>query len=230
MMPHAAPRGKRACPRHALVRPPATARPSRARAALCPASCPPRLPRVKIYTRTGDDGTTGLIGPGRVPKSAPRVEAYGAVDELNATLGAARALDPEGWLATELGAIQSRLFHLGAELATTESAALAKLERLSDRDVGVLEGWIDRMEGALRPLTRFILPGGTALASELHRARTVCRRAERRVVALAAAERVEPVLVRYLNRLGDLLFVMARWCNHRAGVAEIEWRGDAGGR
>jgi len=192
---------------------------------LCRAHGPPRLPRVKIYTRTGDDGSTGLLGPGRVPKHAPRVEAYGAVDELNAVLGVARALDAAKWLDAELGAIQPRLFQVGAELATVEPKALAALARVSDDDVLALEGWIDGRERDLAPLTRFILPGGTTLAAELHRARTVCRRAERRVVALAQMEPVEPRLVRYLNRLGDLLFVLARWCNHRAGVAEIEWSG-----
>ncbi len=141
---------------------------------------------MKIYTRTGDDGTTGLLGPGRVPKSAPRVEAYGAVDELNATLGTARALDTEGWLAGEIGAIQAKLFHLGAELATSAPAMLASLRRLEDADVTALEGWIDRLEADLAPLTSFVLPGGTALAAQLHLARTVCRRSERRVVALAA--------------------------------------------
>ena len=192
---------------------------------LCRAYGAPRLSRVKIYTRLGDDGSTGLLGPGRVPKHAPRVEAYGAVDELNAALGAVRALDAAKWLDAELGAIQARLFPLGAELATVEAKALATLARVSDDDVRALEGWIDRREHDLPPLTRFILPGGTTLAAELHRARTVCRRAERRVVALAGREKVEPVLVRYLNRLGDLLFVLARWCNHRAGVEEIEWSG-----
>lgn len=191
---------------------------------------PATLPRVKIYTRTGDDGSTGILGPGRVPKSAPRVEAYGAVDELNASLGAARALDGQRWLDAELSAIQSRLFNLGAELATVEPAALAKLERVSEDDVRGLEGWIDARERDLAPLQRFILPGGAPLAAELHRARTVCRRAERRVVALAQRENVEPRLVRYLNRLGDLLFVLARWCNHRAGVQEIEWSGRGSGR
>ncbi len=189
-----------------------------------------RRPRVKSYTRTGDDGSTGLLGPGRVPKHAPRVEAYGAVDELNASLGAARALDGAGWLDTELPAIQSRLFRVGAELATVDDGAAAKLERVSDDDVRALEGWIDAREHDLTPLKRFILPGGTPLAAELHRARTVCRRAERRLVALAERERVEPRLVRYLNRLGDLLFVLARWCNHRAGAQEIEWSGRESGR
>ena len=180
---------------------------------------------MKIYTRAGDDGLTGLLGPGRVPKHAPRVEAYGAVDELNASLGAARAHDAARWLDAELSAIQPRLFNLGAELATPDPAALERLERISDDDVRALEGWIDRREQDLSPLKTFILPGGTALAAELHRARTVCRRAERRVTALAQQESVAPVLVRYLNRLGDLLFVLARWCNRRAGVEEIGWSG-----
>ena len=185
---------------------------------------------MKIYTRLGDDGSTGLLGPGRVSKNAPRVEAYGAVDELNASLGAARALDSAKWLDAELSALQARLFSLGAELATVEAAALAWLERVSDDDVRVLEGWIDRKEQDLAPLRRFILPGGSPLAAELHRARTVCRRAERRLVAFSGREKVEPVLVRYLNRLGDLLFVLARWCNHRSGVEEIEWSGRGTGR
>jgi len=179
---------------------------------------------VKIYTRTGDDGTTGLLGPGRVLKCAPRVEAYGTVDELNAALGAARSLDGAAWLATEFAAIQSRLFSLGAELAASSPAALEKLERIADTDVARLEEWIDRLDAGLPPLERFILPGGSPLAAELHRARTLCRRAERRVVALGQSETVELRLVRYLNRLADLLFVMARWCNLRAGLPEIEWR------
>jgi cob(I)alamin adenosyltransferase len=183
-----------------------------------------RLAGVKIYTRTGDDGTTGLLGPGRVPKHATRVEAYGAVDELNAALGVVRALDRDATLATELTAIQSGLFQLGAELAVSAPAALATLTRVTDDDVTTLEHWIDRLDGALPPLARFVLPGGTPLAAELHRARTVCRRAERRVTALAAAEGVDGRLIRYLNRLADLLFVMARWCNQRDGVEETEWR------
>ena len=190
----------------------------------------PRLPRMKIYTRSGDDGSTGVLGPGRVPKSSLRVAAYGEVDELNASLGVAAGLDTERWLAAELGAIQSKLFQVGAELATTAPELLAKLARITDADVTDMEYWIDRLEADLPPLTRFIVPGGTPLAAELHRARTVCRRAERRVVALARAERVEPVVVRYLNRLGDLLFVLARWCNHRAGIGEVEWSGREGGR
>ena len=189
----------------------------------------PRLPPVKIYTRTGDDGSTGLLGPGRVAKSSPRVEAYGSVDELNASLGAARALDSEGWLSEALGPIQSQLFNVGAELATIAPAMHASLEKIAEADIEALERWIDRLEADLKPLTAFILPGGTGLGAQLHLARTVCRRAERRLVSLLEVEAVDPRLVRYLNRLGDLLFVMARWCNHRAGMPEVEWRGHSHG-
>ena len=181
-------------------------------------------PLVKIYTRTGDDGSTGLLGPGRVPKSSPRVEAYGSVDELNATLGAARALDAENWVAEVLAPVQSHLFQLGAELATVAPQMAATLERIGDDQVRELEAWIDRFEADLPALANFILPGGTTLGAQLHWCRTVCRRAERRLVALAESDPIEASLVRYLNRLGDLLFVLARWCNHRASVPEVEWR------
>jgi cob(I)alamin adenosyltransferase len=186
------------------------------------------LPRVKIYTRTGDDGSTGLLGRGRVPKSDPRVEAYGSVDELNAALGVARSLDTAPWLTPELAIIQSRLFSLGAELAATTPEPLAKVDRIGDADIESLERAIDRLDAELPPLTNFVLPAGSALAAQLHLARTVCRRAERRVVTLAASAALEPRLVRYLNRLADLLFVMARWCNRKAGVPEVEWRAGGG--
>ncbi len=182
-----------------------------------------RLPRMKIYTRTGDDGTTGLLGPGRVPKSAPRVEAYGAVDELNAVLGTVRPLDGAVAYAAELDAIQSALFDVGAELATVERARAISPPRVSAAAIGTLEAWIDRYEADLPALRNFILPGGCALSAQLHLARTVCRRAERRVVALAGTEAVEAEVIRYLNRLADLLFVMARHANHRAGIADVEW-------
>jgi len=180
---------------------------------------------MKIYTRTGDDGTTGLLGPGRVLKCAPRVEAYGSVDELNAALGVARAHDTHGWLAGELEALQSRLFSLGAELAAADPAMLGSIERIADADVAGIERQIDRLEADLQPLKNFILPAGAPLVVQLHFARTVCRRAERRLVELQHQETIEPVLVRYLNRLADLLFVMARWSNRRAQVADTEWRG-----
>ena len=179
---------------------------------------------MRIYTRTGDDGTTGLLGPGRVPKNAARVEACGSVDELNAVLGVVRTLDLEGWLAAEFATIQSRLFHVGAELAAATPDLASRLDRIGDEDVAALERWIDRLETELEPLASLVLPGGSPLAAELHVARAVCRRAERRTVALLQVEPVDLRLVRYLNRLGDLLFVMARWCNRRAGAPETEWR------
>jgi cob(I)alamin adenosyltransferase len=180
---------------------------------------------VKIYTRTGDDGTTSLLGAGRVLKSSLRVEAYGCVDELNAVLGWARTQDAAEALGNELVTLQARLFQLGAELATTEPRVVERLDRLTDPDVVEIEQWIDRLEADLPPLQNFILPGGSPLGAALHLARTVCRRAERRVVSLAQAEPLEPRLARYLNRVADLLFVMARWANQRAGVASVEWRG-----
>jgi cob(I)alamin adenosyltransferase len=180
---------------------------------------------MKIYTRTGDDGSTGLLGAGRVLKSSPRVEAYGSVDELNATLGVVRALDAERWIDASLANIQARLFQVGAELATTDPGMLERVERVSDDDVAEIEAWIDQLELQLAPLKSFILPDGTLLATQLHLARTVCRRAERRVVALGGDEAVSPVVVRYLNRLADLLFVQARFCNARGGRVDTAWRG-----
>ncbi|MGH3117860.1 MAG: cob(I)yrinic acid a,c-diamide adenosyltransferase [Gaiellales bacterium] len=179
---------------------------------------------MKIYTRTGDDGSTGLLGPERVLKNAPRVEAFGTLDELNAALGAVRSRDAERWLETELVSLQSKLFNVGAEVATTDPRMLDKLDRITEEDIGSLERWIDRLDAELPPLRQFVLPAGSRLATELHRARTVCRRAERRLVALQQQDEIEPRLVRYLNRLADLLFVMARWCNQRAGVPDMEWR------
>ena len=178
---------------------------------------------MRIYTRTGDDGTTGLLGPGRVFKNAARVEACGSVDELNAVLGVVRTLDLDGRLAAELATIQSALFHVGAELATVAPDNPARPGGIRDEDVAALERWIDRLDTELAPLTSFVLPGGSALGAELHVARAVCRRAERRTVALLQVEPIELRPVRYLNRLGDLLFVMARWCNRRAGAPETEW-------
>jgi len=179
---------------------------------------------MKIYTRTGDDGTTGLLGPGRVPKSAPRIEAYGSVDELNAVLGTVRVLDGDRWLDADLTIIQAHLFTLGASLAAVAQGARDSLDRIGPADIELLEQWIDRLDATLPALTTFILPGGTPLAAQLHVARTVCRRAERRVVALGEKEPVDPDSVRYLNRLADLLFVMARAANHRAGVADTPWQ------
>ncbi len=179
-------------------------------------------PAVKIYTRTGDDGSTGLLGPERVPKSDPRIEACGAVDELNAALGVTGTLDDRGWFTDEFRGFQPALFEIGAALAAAGPRAPVA-RGVTDDDVAKLEATIDALESALPALTRFILPGGTPLAAQLHVARTVCRRAERRVVALGVEGEARARIVRYLNRLGDLLFVMARTSNRRAGTAEIEW-------
>src|SRR5206468_2818485 len=178
---------------------------------------------VKIYTRTGDTGETSLFGGTRARKDDPRVDAYGEVDELNAWLGLARASSIDAELATELQHLQRDLFALGAQLADPADKIAARVTKaaLVDDDVARLERLIDKMEDELPPLRRFILAGGAPAGAALHVARTVCRRAERRIVALDPP--VDPVLLRYVNRLSDLLFVLARVANHRAGVPEIEW-------
>ena len=177
----------------------------------------------RIYTRTGDRGETGLIGGRRVPKDHLRVEAYGAVDELNAHLGLVRAQTEDVELAALLDDIQHRLFDLGAELATPAGPAGAA-PAIATAEIEQLERSIDRHQTSLPPLREFILPGGTALAAALHVARTVCRRAERRLVTLGREEPVRADLLRYLNRLSDLLFVLARVVNHRAGRSDVIWR------
>jgi len=178
---------------------------------------------VKLYTRTGDAGDTSLFGGTRARKDDPRVDAYGEVDELNAWLGLARASSIDAELAAELQQLQRDLFALGAQLADPADKIAARVTKaaLVDDDVTRLERLIDKMEDELPPLRRFILAGGAPAGAALHVARTVCRRAERRIVALDP--RVDPVLLRYVNRLSDLLFVLARVANHRAGVPEIEW-------
>jgi cob(I)alamin adenosyltransferase len=179
---------------------------------------------MKIYTKTGDAGDTGLFGGPRVSKDDLRVEAYGSVDELNATLGAVRDRDRDPELDGLLTRIQEQLFAIGAELATPAGArARAALPGVSPGWATDLEGAIDRFEAELTPLRHFILPGGDPLAADLHRARAVCRRAERRIVALHHREPVGLELLAYLNRLSDLLFVAARVANHRARVAETQW-------
>ena len=181
---------------------------------------------MKIYTRTGDTGETSLLGGARVRKDDARVDAYGEVDELNACLGFARASGlPTGTPALDeaLLAIQRDLFALGAQLAdpARKVANRATKAALGDADVLRLEGLIDRLEAELPPLTNFILAGGTPAGAALHVARAVCRRAERRMVSLTPP--VDAELLRYVNRLSDLLFVMARTVNHRAGATEVEW-------
>jgi cob(I)alamin adenosyltransferase len=180
---------------------------------------------MKIYTRTGDAGDTGLFGGQRVAKTHPRVEAYGVVDELNACLGLAVAWCDDADLAARLLHIQARLFDLGSDLATPpESKAGAWVGRTQPEWAATLEADIDAMERELAPLTSFILPGGTRTAALLHLGRTVCRRAERRVVgARDAGEDLSEAVSVYLNRLSDWLFVAARLANARAGVPDLPW-------
>ena len=181
---------------------------------------------MKIYTKTGDEGETGLFGGERVPKDHRRVAAYGDVDELNATLGLARATAPADFEDPLLQAIQRHLFTIGAELATPDPARLARAlggPPLGEAEVTALERAIDRLDAGLPPLKAFILPGGAPKGATFHVARTVCRRAERTVVGLAREIPVSPAIRRYLNRLSDLLFVLARAANARAGAGDLPW-------
>ena len=181
---------------------------------------------MKIYTRTGDKGDTGLFGGGRVPKDDPRVEAYGAVDELNAALGAARSAEMMPRIDEILVPVQRDLFSLGALLATPDLEKMhQQLEkaRIDDARIAQLERAIDDGDHELEPLRAFILPGGTPKSAALHVARTVCRRAERRVVHLQHEVEIPGVVVVYLNRLSDLLFTLARVANARAGAGEVTW-------
>ena len=187
---------------------------------------------MKIYTRTGDDGTTGLFGGGRVRKSDPRIECYGTIDELNAAMGlAAAAVEREAGspaaydMRDSLRQIQHELFNIGSHLATPpESPSAAKLPPLEESMVGRLEMQMDEADQQLPRLRQFILPAGDEAACRLHLARTICRRAERRIVAFAMDRPVAAVIVTYLNRLGDWLFVMARLANQRAGVEDVPWK------
>ena len=178
----------------------------------------------KVYTKSGDAGETSLVSGDRVSKADWRVMAYGEVDELNANLGTVCASGVDADLATEIEKIQKELFAIGARLADPRSRIASRVTKaaVSETDVERLEKLIDSLETELPPLRRFILPGGSTSGALLHQARTVCRRVERRVVALGAAA-VDPIVIVYLNRLSDLLFVMARVANHRAGMSEIEW-------
>ena len=178
---------------------------------------------MKIYTRTGDAGETSLLGGQRVSKAEPRVDAYGEVDELNACLGLvlSAGIDPD--LADMVVQIQHQLFSLGASLADPRSRTPGHTKApVDEADVERLEGWIDRLESELEPLQRFILPGGSSAAAAAHLARAVCRRAERRMVALGT-DAVGATPFMYVNRLSDLLFTLARAVNARAGVTEQEW-------
>ena len=183
---------------------------------------------MRIYTKTGDTGETGLLGGGRVPKDHLRVTAYGEVDELNACIGLALALEPRGFARELLEQVQRDLFHVGAELAVLDAARLDQVlrePRIGPERVAALERAIDRHETEVPPLEQFILPGGVPKGAALHLARTVCRRAERAVVRLQReheAGRASSVIP-YLNRLSDLLFVLARVANHAAGAPEATW-------
>jgi len=181
---------------------------------------------MKIYTKTGDSGETGLFGGGRVSKDDPRVEAYGDVDELNAMLGVARAVELMPRIDEVVVLVQRDLFSLGSLLATPDREKMRQhLEkaRIDEDRISELERAIDEGESELEPLRAFILPGGTPKSAALHVARTVCRRAERRVITLTREVEIPPIVVKYLNRLSDLLFVLSRVANRRAGVGEVTW-------
>ncbi|MDO8501283.1 MAG: cob(I)yrinic acid a,c-diamide adenosyltransferase [Gemmatimonadaceae bacterium] len=181
---------------------------------------------MKIYTKTGDAGQTGLFGGGRVSKDDPRVEAYGDVDELNATLGLARAVEMMPRIDEVLVPVQRDLFSIGALLATPDLEKmhdhLAKAQ-IDEARISELEHAIDECDRELEPLRAFIVPGGTPKAAALHVARTVCRRAERRVISLQKEVEIPQIVVVYLNRLSDLLFTLARLANTRAGAGEVTW-------
>jgi cob(I)alamin adenosyltransferase len=181
---------------------------------------------MSLYTKTGDEGGTGLFGGDRVAKNDIRVTAYGEVDELNAAIGTAAAIDPRDFEAELLESIQRDLFAVGGQLATPDPAKVAKAidkARISDDRVAQLEAAIDVADRELDPLQAFVLPGGTPKAAALHQARTVCRRAERSAVALAREQPVAPVILAYLNRLSDVLFTLARLANQRAGTGDRTW-------
>lgn len=192
----------------------------------------------KLYTRTGDDGSTGLFDGSRVGKDDLRVTAYGEIDELNAQIGLAAAMIPTGhrehaWdaLRQRLERIQNELFTLGAELATPASAAESKQRRtprISEAEAKQLEGWIDEASSAVPPLTNFVLPGGSLMAAHLHICRTVCRRAERAVVTLGREAAINPQVLIYLNRLSDLLFAWARLANTLHGLFDTIWANPLG--
>ena len=191
----------------------------------------PRMAINRVYTRAGDSGDTQLAGGQRVGKDSVRIEAYGAVDELNAFLGAARATAEEAGAATPALAdlagillrVQHELFNLGSLLATLPEDVHPRQARITGAETARLEAEIDRMNAELEALRSFVLPGGTRLNAELHICRTVCRRAERECVRLARAESVPEEAVRYLNRLGDALFVWSRWASRKAGAPETLW-------
>lgn len=188
----------------------------------------PRIALNRIYTKRGDAGETSLVGGQRVPKDALRIEAYGTIDELNAFVGLAAVSCADdsrlAALATILRRVQHELFNLGSILATMPADVHPQQPRITSAETAQLEREIDAMNANLAPLRSFVLPGGTRLNAELHVTRTVCRRAERLLVALAREESVPPEVIPYLNRLSDAMFVWSRWVNHALGVAEALWQ------
>ncbi len=178
---------------------------------------------MKIYTKTGDRGETSLFAGGRVPKHHLRVDAYGAIDEVNSALGVARAASPSELGDEWLEKAQNQLFHLGTDLATPLDAQTDWITRISEADVAWLENTIDQMSRELAPLRNFILPGGTGAAAQLQLARAICRRAERLIVALMDSEAISAFALPYVNRLSDWLFTLARYENMKAGEAESKW-------
>jgi cob(I)alamin adenosyltransferase len=182
---------------------------------------------MKIYTKTGDDGTTSLFSGGRVSKTHLRVEAYGTIDELNSILGVVRAHQPSQKTDAWLAQIQRQLFNLGADLATPLDSKSDWVVRMDADTVVWLENGIDEMTAELPELKHFILPGGSPAAAQLHVARTVCRRAERLIVSLQSQEPIGDHVLNYLNRLSDFLFTLARWENMQAGIPEDKWLGQS---
>ena len=185
----------------------------------------------RVYTRTGDKGTTALVGGKRVPKDSPRIAAYGTVDELNSVVGLARVFNEERlgkgekhrWLDGVFRRLQNQLFDLGSELATPEDAVYEGMHRIGDAEVKELETLMDRCQKDLEPLKSFTLPGGGRIGGFLHQCRTVCRRAEREIVALSRLEPVSEGVLRYVNRLSDLFFVVSRWVGKHLGETEYLW-------
>ncbi len=185
----------------------------------------------RVYTRTGDKGTTALVGGKRVPKDSPRIAAYGTIDELNSVLGLARVFNEERlgegekhrWLDEVFRRLQNQLFDLGSELATPEDAIYEGMHRIGDVEVKELEALMDRCQKDLEPLKSFTLPGGGRIGGFLHQCRTVCRRAEREIVALSRVEPVSEGALRYVNRLSDLFFVLSRWVGKHLGETEYLW-------
>lgn len=186
----------------------------------------------KVYTRTGDRGETALVGGKRVPKDSARIEAYGAIDELNSVIGVARVFNEESLHAGEahrfldevLCRLQDELFDLGSELATPPDFVQPGMYRVSENEIERIEKLIDTCQKDLEPLKSFILPGGGRVGAYLHQCRTVCRRAEREILRLSRAEEVNPALFKYVNRLSDLFFVLSRWIAKQTGAPEYLWQ------